>query len=134
MEIVVTYRSLMLAASIAGLVAGLALFALVYAFREAFLAQDQWNFQSNRGGAEGFTIMCSVAIGCLFSWANSRFSGFDGRSLAVPLVLFVAVAVGLAIVLEYQVSPELVSTLTPRIVLAGGVIAVAACATEWFRG
>lgn len=128
-----TFSKLNLSAAGLGALAGIALFALVYAFRDAFAAveslQDCMSTASGRAG--GVVTVPALAVGVGLVWLVQRASDVWGAILLLPLVVFVGAATGVALFLESQIIREGLASMTEAIVFAGLFVLVTATVRGW---
>lgn len=128
-----TFGKINLTAAGLGALAGTGLFALLYAFRDAFVAaeslQDCMSTASGRAG--GIVTVPALAVGVGLVALVQRLSDVWGAVLLVPLVVFVLAATGMTLFLESQIIRAPVGSMTAAALFAGVFVLLTAAVRGW---
>ena len=84
--------NLALAATVLGVVAGLASSALLSAFEEAFKVSLTFTSPRARGGPALLLLMTGCVFGCAGHWWMERSTGVAGMSVVAPLAMLAGAA------------------------------------------
>ena len=128
-----TFSRLNGVAVLGGAMFGVALFLLIYAFRDAFDAASQLGSPVISGRANSLVLAPGIAVGWGISVLCSRVCDEVGPRLFLPLLLFIAVTIGATLWLERTYVPMSWQTLVPPAVLAVSLVAISATVHQWIN-
>lgn len=128
-----TFSKLNGVAVIGGAVFGVALFLLIYAFRDAFGAASQIGSPAISGRANSLVFVPGVAVGWGISVLCSRVCDEVGMRLFIPLLMFVAAAIGVTLWLERAYVPTSFQILVVPAVIAVVLVAISATVHQWIN-
>lgn len=126
-----TFSKLLGTSVLVGALYGIAIFLLIYAFRDAFGAAAELGSPTISGRANSLVLVPGIAVGWGISMLCARVSAVEGPWLFLPLLLFVTAALATTLGLEWNFARESFQTLVAPAVLAVVIAAGTASVHQW---
>lgn len=128
-----TYPKLLFSSVLAGLVAGLVIFAVIHAFQDSFVAAEDLDIARAKGGAGMLVVIPGLVMGWALYFAAPRVTDYAGSALLLPLLLAAASAIALSVVLVQAELADVQAPLAGLAAMAGVVMFGTASVLGWLN-